>query len=289
MSYQFKMLFYRTITPLHIGCGQDVGVVDLPIIRERTTGYPYMPGSSIRGVFRDIYEGTNNEMTVRIFGNDSGEITAGCVSIIDAHILFFPVRSNKDVFAWITCPYAISRFNSESKYFLNNGFSITVPAETDIPDDNQYSGPDLNDIFLEEYKFSRKGGYTLNDFNGFGENHPNILLVSDKTFFQFVNQATMVAQHNKLTSAKTVSDTALFSIEALPPETLFYGFIGTTKERLFTEKVLTADAVMTEITNTIKDNKPVFFGGHESIGMGLTKIFWNKGEVNHEKPGTNKG
>jgi CRISPR-associated protein Cmr4 len=274
MPYQFKMLFYRTITPLNIGCGQDVGVVDLPIIRERTTGYPYMPGSSIRGVFRDIYEGVNKDMAIKIFGNDSNDITAGCVSIIDAHILFFPVRANTNVFAWITCPYIISRFNSESQYFLSNGTSITVPTKTNCPGDEQYSGPDLGDIYLEEYKFSRKDNYTLDNFNGFGELPPNILLVSDKTFFQFVNQATLVAQHNKLTSAKTVSNTALFSIESLPPETLFYGFVGATKERSGSGDSLNAEKVIENITKTITDNKPVFFGGHESIGMGLTKLFW---------------
>ncbi|RME52531.1 MAG: hypothetical protein D6795_06610, partial [Deltaproteobacteria bacterium] len=46
----------------------------------------------------------------------------------------------------------------------------------------------------------------------------------------FVQDATMILQRNRLTSVKTVAQRALFSLEAIPPETIFYGFLGISDE-----------------------------------------------------------
>ena len=47
------LLYLHAITSLHPGSGTALGVVDLPIQRERHTGWPVIPASSIKGVFRD--------------------------------------------------------------------------------------------------------------------------------------------------------------------------------------------------------------------------------------------
>ena len=49
-----KPFFIRTITPLHAGTGQDLGIVDLPIQRERHTSYPKIEGSGLKGAIREI-------------------------------------------------------------------------------------------------------------------------------------------------------------------------------------------------------------------------------------------
>lgn len=50
-----KLLYLFTRTPLHIGAGSSVGAIDQPIQRERHTGHPIIPGSSIKGVLADRY------------------------------------------------------------------------------------------------------------------------------------------------------------------------------------------------------------------------------------------
>ena len=45
-----KNLVILTRTPLHVGAGSSVGAVDQPVQRERHTGFPIIPGSSIKGV-----------------------------------------------------------------------------------------------------------------------------------------------------------------------------------------------------------------------------------------------
>ena len=51
---QTKIMSIFTRTPLHVGCGSSVGAVDQPVVRERHTGYPVIPGSAIKGVLADL-------------------------------------------------------------------------------------------------------------------------------------------------------------------------------------------------------------------------------------------
>ena len=47
-----KLLFYQNQTPLHMGTGTEIGFVDLPIQREKTTGFPKGEVSGIKEAFR---------------------------------------------------------------------------------------------------------------------------------------------------------------------------------------------------------------------------------------------
>jgi len=49
-------LFIRAITPVHAGSGNDLGIVDLPIQREKHTGFPKIEGSTLKGSIRDFFE-----------------------------------------------------------------------------------------------------------------------------------------------------------------------------------------------------------------------------------------
>ena len=48
------LLFVHALSPLHVGIGQGVGLIDLPIAREKATGLPILPGSSLKGALRDL-------------------------------------------------------------------------------------------------------------------------------------------------------------------------------------------------------------------------------------------
>ena len=43
-------------TPLHAGSGSDLGVIDLPIQRERHTTFPKIESSSLKGSLREAFE-----------------------------------------------------------------------------------------------------------------------------------------------------------------------------------------------------------------------------------------
>jgi|CZKV01.1.fsa_nt_gi CRISPR-associated protein Cmr4 len=48
-----RILYLFTRTPLHVGAGASVGAIDQPIQRERHTGFPIIPASSLKGAFAD--------------------------------------------------------------------------------------------------------------------------------------------------------------------------------------------------------------------------------------------
>ena len=69
---QTKIMSIFTRTPLHVGCGSSVGAVDQPVVRERHTGYPVIPGSAIKGVLADLWN-ENYQRTTEgkvFFGED---------------------------------------------------------------------------------------------------------------------------------------------------------------------------------------------------------------------------
>ena len=94
-----KALFLHSLSPMHTGIGQAVDVVDLPIARERATNWPYVPGSTIKGVLRDACCVKNDDPTyltfIAAFGPDTPDASdsAGMLLFCDAHLLCFPVRS----------------------------------------------------------------------------------------------------------------------------------------------------------------------------------------------------
>lgn len=47
--------FLHARSPLHAGTGQGTGVIDLPIAREKATGIPYLPSSSVKGTVESRY------------------------------------------------------------------------------------------------------------------------------------------------------------------------------------------------------------------------------------------
>ena len=61
-----QLLFTHALSPLHAGTGQGIGVIDLPIAREKATGIPYLPGSSLKGTLRDLCIDANKE---KVYGH----------------------------------------------------------------------------------------------------------------------------------------------------------------------------------------------------------------------------
>jgi len=99
------LLFLHAQTAIHPGSGTALGVVDLPVQRERHTLWPVIPGSSLKGVLRDCCRqqvvgkrGKDADADLglaTVFGPPTADADkhAGALSLTDARILAFPVRS----------------------------------------------------------------------------------------------------------------------------------------------------------------------------------------------------
>ena len=126
-----RPLFLIVETPLHAGSGTDLGIVDLPIQREKHTDYPKVEASGLKGSIREVFETQPNvsalerawPMTFRsdayleairlVFGPEAGADHASASGFTDARLLLFPVKSVAGVFAWVTCPAILERFRND--------------------------------------------------------------------------------------------------------------------------------------------------------------------------------
>ncbi len=257
-----KTLFLMTETPLHAGSGSDLGIVDLPIQRERHTGFPKIEASSLKGAIRESFEGidtfelqgktiqinkkANNKDLYLVFGPEGDDVHAGAIGFSDARLLLFPVKSMKGVFAWVTCPKALEQFQRDMKI---SGHGNEEIPQFDFQGNECYTNSKhlvFNDkIALEEYTFSVKK--LPNNFNIEGKDFgvwlseniaadtqwteklkSDIVVLSNDDFSDFVNLSTEVITRTKIDNETgTVETGALWTEEYLPAETLMYSMAFT--------------------------------------------------------------
>lgn len=196
-----KPLFLICETPLHAGSGSELGIVDLPIQRERHTSFPKIEGSSLKGALREAVERAVDSKSFnsrdaadvkihRVFGYDDGSLKegeknnlkkcfekkdkkdeyetsfSGSLSFTDARLLLFPVKSMKGVFAWVTCFKALKQF-SQDLQLSNDNLKIEGINGDFLKADETYvfsTNTSLKieeQIVLEEYAFK-----VSNELNG---------------------------------------------------------------------------------------------------------------------------
>jgi CRISPR-associated protein Cmr4 len=155
-----RPLFLTCETPLHAGSGDALGVVDLPIQRERHTSFPKIEASSLKGALRESFEekkGRSDSSLLKAFGPDEGDLNAGALGFTDARLLLFPVKSLKGVFAWITCPKALRQLSEDLSLSVQlkiKGINLVADGRA-IPLSEQSNIELAGKYILEEYTFSK--------------------------------------------------------------------------------------------------------------------------------------
>lgn len=328
-----RLFYLRAVTPAHVGSGNDLGVIDLPIQREKHTNFPKFEGSSLKGSIRSAFEkkldsekekiltekikqksGAQLDLNLElldeelrkskqktfdhalnlIFGYDEQagvekkyfETTefAGAVSISDARLLFFPVKSPKGVYALITSPYILKRFINDLE-LVSDGDSaegITQLSNIDYGTAMVFSAEGHlnrinNQIILEEYTFNCSEE-TINHgiLSGFpDEILKRAVILSDDDFSDFVNNHTEVITRIKIDdNTGTVDEGALFNEEYLPAESLLYFMVFANpvyqekKRGIFgNEGYKDAESVMNFFVNSFPDYFQI--GGNQTLGKGI--------------------
>lgn len=185
-----RILYIFTRTPLHVGAGSSVGAIDQPIQRERHTGFPIIPASSLKGTFADAWPATyeqdgkkNLRFQARrknsseqyevdgelpegawLFGSNNDKLAfAGAAQFSEAKLLAFPIRSAKGSFAWITCPLILRRAARDGvldpatlpQNGIVDGKAVFTkePLSLELNENEQK----VNKIVLEEYTFAQCG------------------------------------------------------------------------------------------------------------------------------------
>ena len=145
-----RLVLIHAYSPLHAGTGQAAGAIDLPIARERPTGIPIVPGSSVKGALRarsaeretaartaDPETPLAGPSTNVIFGPETKDKEqsdyAGAAQFSDVRLVLLPVRSLAGTFAWTTSPYLLSRFARDA---AEAGFSSLGEAPAPPPQES---------------------------------------------------------------------------------------------------------------------------------------------------------
>jgi CRISPR-associated protein Cmr4 len=260
-----KMLYLYVETPLHAGVGSGLSSVDLPIQRERTTQYPMIQGSGIKGKFRAVIEGDRDQLSDQekividtLFGppttavKDSNNDHAGALIVGDARILLFPVRSLNGVFAYTTSYDVLNRFKRDiEREHPNTPFSWSMPDDVVentalVTTRSEISANDT--VVLEEFSFKAQESPFVDEIAQWIANNalPNpgqenywynklrnsLVILPNNDFRDFVLYATEIISRVQLDrTKKTVIKGALWTEEYLPTDTLLYAPIYATDSR----------------------------------------------------------
>lgn len=295
-----KVLYIFTRTPLHVGAGASVGAIDQPIIRERHTGFPVIPATSLKGTFADGWnervkvkrkkaDGTEEEVEVIqrsgdgkwLFGEtDANNAAAGAILFTEARLLAFPVRSAKGSFAWITCPLILRRAQRDG--VLADLSDLSDPSDTQAR--FAKDGPlALHDkVVLEEYTFTHAGDLPANlgatlagllDDPVWQEVASRLVILSDGMMSFFAQNACEVAQHVRIDDETgTAAGGALFNQENVPSETLFYSVLHALPGRGEKYKDKKPDDALKAFAQKVNGTKPFQFGGDASTGLGWCTV-----------------
>jgi len=298
MYEKTAMMFIYVETPLHAGSGRGLGAVDLPIQRERITGYPIIQASSVKGKLRAEVRAANGwkDDTPEIealFGKagDAGDNFAGAIAPGDARILLFPVRSLAGVFAWTTCLNVLQRFARDCALAgmrppVLDGLSSPSPSQALIGKSSVLKAGDV--AVLEEFSYTLNEEQKVTELGKWLAEHAlpseytywrselpkKLVILPDDDFRDFALYATEVQTHVRLNpDTKTVQTGALWTTESLPTDTLLYAPLMLMKPRQQRDDQQAKDVndVLTTVKNAL-DGKHIQFGGDETTGQGWVVV-----------------
>ncbi len=286
------LYYLHALSALHVGTGQGAGVIDLPIAREKATHLPYVPGSGLKGVLREELRPNNCADKPRwdaLFGperiqDDNGY--AGALTVNDAHLLCFPVRSLAGTFAWATCPFILARYGREAQWL-----SLDIPQIPDLPNDETASITTdsvlthqdilvLEDLDLAIAKTADEWAKHIADAVFASDTYwqtlfkQRLAILPDGVFDFLAETATEVRARIRIDQERrTVAKGALWYEENLPAESILYGMVGAERAR-HKDINATAEEMLKDIP---QGPLRLQLGGKASVGRG--QILWIKREA----------
>ncbi len=327
MDRNTSILSLYAISPIHAGSGAAVSTVDLPIQRERITNYPTIQASALKGAMRSHFrafisekdkyhkqQDTNKdkELINYIFGSDeqdnwrskNDDSMPGAISVSDAKLLAFPMRSNIAPFVCVICPTIIKRLKRDLEFaglYLNDDDALSKPDlsnvlsgvinDTAIVIKGNFKDENGAAIILEDavVKINTQEPININFIN---DNFPEIdylLLISDEMFDYCISNCTEIQTNVKINSETgTSQDGSLRYQEFLPSDTLLYSVVNFTDQRAETKigNYLKANIIKNYVEDTIKEF--IQIGGDATLGKGICKIKWTPENKNEQNNGGQK-
>jgi len=297
-----SLFWIHALTPLHVGAGRGLGYIDLPIVREKVTNFPYIPGSAVKGVIADHHNASDKKrnagsLEAAAFGKaddkDKGienGANSGSLVFTDARLVCLPVRSMFGTFAWCTSPTILKRLHRD---VTSAGKQIDASCDfNDISDETamvcgQSAVVWEGKIYLEDLDIGAKQGNAAEQWadciasNLFNENErkefaKHFVILSDNVFNFLCETGTEVAAHIKINEqSKTVAEGALWYEESLPAESILMGI-------LWCDKAYGKSGLQpSDLLNTYaKSIDFLQFGGKATTGKGIVRCIFDEKKGN---------
>lgn len=286
MAIQSLILGLMAETPIHAGASSANHVIDLPIMREHSTGWPVVFGSAVKGALRAKAENlkVDDELLRTLFGPDTQNASdhAGSLLIGDARLLLLPVRSLTTQFRYVTSPNLLRRWLRDQE---RAGVAVAKLELPEIKANEALVAEQSKDLFLEEFVYQCK---TI-DLEGLVasfatlasreevEIREKLTIVSDDQFALLCQGAIPVNAHIAINNdTKTVKQGALWYEESLPAETLLYSVIGSQNSRN-SKLPKPASSLLEDFKNELLATPYLQLGGNETTGMGWCKVHVDQG------------
>lgn len=305
-----RIYWLHTLSPTHAGIGRGVGYIDLPIDRDKVTGWPIIRGSGFKGVWADHYKATEENrktdpMLKAAFGiaGDNNDSNSGALIPTDAKLVCLPVRSFRGTFAWATSNLCLSLLSRTLKTLKPERLPKEIPAPKE-PDEKLNAlgeawtvGESLVEsggVYLEDLDFKAVTGKpeTRNwaKFIGdsvFGEDdqwakefQKRFVVLPDSAFDFLCETGTEVHTRVKINDdTKTVVDGALWTEESLPAETILMGLVQC--ERVFQKDGNNGAIKPEELIAKFATNDPakpltLQIGGKATVGRGQVRCVFTE-------------
>ncbi|MCY3843816.1 MAG: type III-B CRISPR module RAMP protein Cmr4 [Acidobacteria bacterium] len=290
---QARLFHLHTLSALHCGAGRSAGVIDLPIARARATQLPIVPGSSLRGVLRQLVDKRASDDGETLFGPRtirSDQVAfAGALSIGDAHLLALPVRCLASVVSFVTCPFILRRHKRDlrrvgtSPPALPNppdkGSAWVTPASVNLVETVDENDRKRRKLVLEDLDLQAHHDPSLEAWARLiacavhpedDEAQTDVIarfsLVSDDVMSFLAETATDVRARIRLDpDTGTVSKGALWYEEHLPAETLLWGVFALADSNNDGRK---AD----DLARAVPNDELLQLGGNAGVGSGLVRF-----------------
>ncbi len=292
-----RIYWLHALTPLHVGTGQGTGFIDLPIMREKTTRWPLVPGSSVKGVLADSYQastenrGTDHWLAAAFGRSDNGDKdkdNAGSLVFTDARMVCLSVRSLFGTFAWVASPLALERFRRDltaagitvsPQYCPIQSGNIHLPNETmsSLNADGKAYLEDL-DFAVVNCDCARQWAGKLaewvfpGDLIWQGLFKQRFAILPDSSFDYLCEMGTEVNARIRIDDKKKIVEQgALWYEESLPAESILAGLVWC--DRVFSsDKDITEKKLLDKYCSGKRDDLQI--GGKATVGKGRVRCLF---------------
>ncbi len=283
-----RIFHLQNLSALHVGTGQGVGVVDLPIARAKATNLPIVAGSAIKGVLRDELEQQKlikNKDINTLFGppSDDENTHAGAIAFGDANLLLLPIRSFAGTVAYATCPYILRQYKRDI------GIDLTIPSNEEIAgvvENSLLFVGNTDKIALEDLDINANHNdnitawakaiteqlypKTVKNHQEWREQVTQRFVVLPDNLFSFLaDTATEIRTRIRIDrETRVVKQGALWTEENLPADSVLWGVIGVSMSR--NKKDQRSASELAKLLPPKEINLQI--GGKHTVGRGLCRL-----------------